>query len=221
MAGMVIMATKAKAPAKKAPAKKAAPAKAAPAGSANMTEQQKKWFASVREGLERETGKSMDQWIKIAKSCPETKHKARADWLRANHGLGVNRAAIVLDAAFPAENLGWDNPEALVAALWKNPDQLKIHDALVAHISKIKGAIVGEKKSFTGFSRNFQFAAIRPTKDGVRLGIAVPLNSSKRLEAPKNNEGWSDRNKGVAVLTSTKDIDTEIKTLLKAAFDAS
>lgn len=211
------MATKTKAPPKKTPA----PAKAVTAGNAGITEQQKKWFASVREGLERDTGKSMDEWIKIARKCPETKPKARADWLRANHGLGVNRAAIVLDAAFAGDNMGWDNPEALVAALWKNPDQLKIHDALVAYVLKMKGAIVGEKKSFTGFSRNFQFAAARPTKDGVRLGIAVPLNLSKRLEAPKKNEGWSDRNKGVIVLTSTKDIDAELKTLLKTAFDAS
>jgi hypothetical protein len=186
-----------------------------------LTEQQKKWFASVREGLVRDTGKTLEEWIKIAKKCPETKPKARVDWLRENYGLGVNRAAIVLDAAFPADNMGWDNPEALVAALWKNPDHLKIHDALVAHISKMEGAIIGEKKSFTGFSRNYQFAAARPTKDGVRLGIAVPLPSSKRLEVPKKNEGWSDRNKGVAVLTSTKDIDAELKALLKAAFEAS
>lgn len=188
---------------------------------ANLTEQQKKWFASVREGLERDTGKTLDQWAKIAKKCPETKPKARADWLRANYGLGVNRAATVLDAAFGGETMGWDNPEALVAALWKNPDQLKIHDALVSHVSKMKGGIVGEKKSFTGFSRNYQFAAARPTKDGVRLGIAVDPKSSKRLGPPKKNEGWSDRNKSVLVLTSAKDIDTELKALLKAAFDAS
>lgn len=188
---------------------------------ANLTEQQKKWFASVREGLVRDTGKSLEDWIKIARKCPETKPKARVDWLRANYGLGVNRAAIVLDAAFAGEGMGWDDPEALIAALWKDPEHLKIHDALVAAVGKFKGSIVGEKKSFTGFSRKYQFAAARPTKDGVRLGLAVDLRASKRLSPPKKNEGWSDRNKGVIVLTSTKDIDTELKTLLKAAFDAS
>jgi hypothetical protein len=187
---------------------------------ARLTEQQKKWFASLREGLERDTGKTLEEWAKIARKCPETRPKARADWLRANYGLGVNRAATVLDAAFGGE-MGWDNPEALVAALWKNPDHLKIHDALVAAVSKFKGAIVGEKKSFTGFSRNYQFAAARPTKDGVRLGLAVSPRSSKRLGAPKKNESWSDRNKSVIVITSTKDIDAELKKLLKAAFDAS
>ncbi len=185
-----------------------------------LTEQQKKWFASVREGLQRDTGKTLEQWVKIAKKCPETKPKARADWLRANHGLGVNRAAIVLDAAFAGENMGWDDPEALIAALWKNPDHLKIHDALVAAVSRLDGAIIGEKKSFTGFSRKYQFAAARPTKDNVRLGLAVPLKASKRLEAPKKNEGWSDRNTAVAVLTSAKDVDAELKKLLKTAWEA-
>jgi hypothetical protein len=188
---------------------------------ANLTEQQKKWFASVREGLERDTGKTLEEWAKIAKKCPETKPKARADWLRANYGLGVNRAALVFDAAFSGDNMGWDDPEALIAALWKNPDHLKIHDALVAAVSKFKGAIIGEKKSFTGFSNKYQFAAARPTKEGVRLGLAVDPKSSKRLGPPKKNEGWSDRNKAVTVLTSTKDIDAELKKLLKAAFDVS
>ncbi len=188
---------------------------------AHLTQQQKKWFASVREGLERDTGKTLEQWARIAKTCPQTKPKARVDWLRANYGLGVNRAAAVLDAAFGGETMGWDDPEALVAALWKNPDHLKVHDALVATVSKFKGAIIGEKKSFTGFSRKYQFAAARPTKDGVRLGLAIDPKSARRLSVPKKNEGWSDRNKAVAVLSAAADIDTELKQLLKAAFDAS
>jgi hypothetical protein len=187
---------------------------------ANLTQQQEKWFASVREGLERDTGKTLEEWAKIARKCPQTKPKAQVDWLRENYGLGVNRAATVLDAAF-GSSMGWDNPEALIAALWKNPDHLTIHDALVAAVSKFKGAIIGEKKSFTGFSRNYQFAAARPTKEGVRLGLAVDPKSSKRLSVPKKNEGWSDRNKAVIVLTSTKDIDAELKKLLKTAFEAS
>ncbi len=189
--------------------------------AAGLTAQQQKWFASVREGLERDTGKTLEQWAEIARKCPETKPGARVKWLKEKHGLGVNRAATVLDAAFGGETMGWDDPEKLVAALWKNPDHLKIHDALVAAVSTFKGAIVGEKKSFTGFSHSYQFAAARPAKDGVRLGMAVDPKASKRLAPPKKNEGWSDRNKSVTVLTSTKDIDAELKKLLKVAFDAS
>ena len=35
-----------------------------------LTPQQRKWFTSVREGLERETGKSLAEWVEIAKACP-------------------------------------------------------------------------------------------------------------------------------------------------------
>jgi Domain of unknown function (DUF4287)/Domain of unknown function (DUF5655) len=185
-----------------------------------LTEQQKKWFASVRDGLVRDTGKTLERWAAIARKCPETKPSLRIKWLKEKHGLGVNRAAAVLDAAFGGE-MGWDDPKALVAALWKEPAGLKIHDGLVAAISRFDGAIIGERKTFTAFSRKAQFAAARPTKEGVRLGLAVDPKSSLRLSPPKKNEGWSDRNKAVAILLSTKDIDAELKKLLKAAFDAS
>jgi len=213
------MATKTKPkPPKAKPKAKPVPTDIAMAG---LTQQQQKWFASVREGLVRDTGKTLEQWAVIARKCPETKPGARVKWLKEKHGLGVNRAAAVLDAAFGGDNMGWDDPKALVAALWKNPADLKIHDALVDAVKKFDGAIVGERQTFTGFSRKYQFAAARPTKEGVRLGLAVDLKSSKRLSPPKPKEGWSDRNKAVTILTSTKDIDAELKKLLKAAFDAS
>ena len=139
---------------------------------------------------------------------------------RSRHGIGVNRAGVILDAAFGAA-LGWDDPETRVSELWKDKDQRRIHDALVTIVSKFGGVTVGERKTFTGFSRRAQFAAARPTREGVRLGLAVDLKASKRLSPPKRSEGWSDRNKAVAVLTSTKDIDPELKGLLRAAFDAS
>ena len=58
-----------------------------------LTERQEKWFASVQASLERDTGKTIDEWVAIARTCPHDKPRARADWLREHHGLGVNRAA--------------------------------------------------------------------------------------------------------------------------------
>ena len=71
--------------------------------SETLTEQQKKWFASVRDSLERETGKSLTEWVAIAKTCPETKHRARLAWFKEHHGLLQNRASYVLGEAFPPE----------------------------------------------------------------------------------------------------------------------
>jgi hypothetical protein len=41
----------------------------------NLTERQQKWFATIRAGLERDTGKSMAEWIAIDRTCPEEGHR--------------------------------------------------------------------------------------------------------------------------------------------------
>jgi hypothetical protein len=33
---------------------------------ANLTDRQQKWFATIRTGLERDTGKTMEQWVATA-----------------------------------------------------------------------------------------------------------------------------------------------------------
>ena len=76
-----------------------------------LTPRQQKWFASVRESLERETVRSLEDWVAIARTCPETKPRARLAWFKAEHGLGQNRASYVLSVAFPSDLPTWDNPD--------------------------------------------------------------------------------------------------------------
>jgi hypothetical protein len=94
-----------------------------------LTAQQQKWFASIREGLQRETGKSLAEWVEIAKACPETRPRARLKWFKDTHGLLQNRASYVLGEAFPSGE-GWDEPVALRDALWRDPTQRAILDAV-------------------------------------------------------------------------------------------
>src|SRR5258705_1979108 len=90
------------------------------AESPGLTERQQKWFASVQASLERDTGKTIDEGVAIARTCPHDKPKARVDWLRENHGLGVKRCAHVLSIAFPSD-IGCDERDAPPVALWKDP----------------------------------------------------------------------------------------------------
>ena len=78
-----------------------------------LTERQKKWFATVQANFETVTGKPVAARVEIMKTCPETAPRARAAWLKAHHGLGVNHAAKVLEACRPSDGPGWDEPEAL------------------------------------------------------------------------------------------------------------
>jgi hypothetical protein len=185
-----------------------------------LSPRQEKWFASVKASLQRDTGKSLEEWVAIAQACPETKPKARAQWLKDNYGLGQNRAAQVLSAAFPS-GMGWDEPEKLRAALWTDPAATAILTAVERLASVLPDVVVGQRKTFTAFSREFQFAALKPAK-GSRaiLGLAVGPEADPRLEPPKN-EGWSERLKSKLYLAGPADADEALAALLRASWERS
>lgn len=185
-----------------------------------LTPRQEKWFASVKASLERDTGRTLDEWVAIAKACPETKPRARAQWLKDKHGLGVNRAAQVLSAAFPSGE-GWDEPEKLRATLWADPASAAILAAVEPLAAALPGVVVGQRKGFTAFSREFQFASMRPLKGGKAvLGLAVTPDADPRLEPPRN-EGWSERLKSKVLLESPAQVDAGVAALLKASWERS
>src|ERR1700761_2009874 len=121
---------------------------------ANMTERQEKWFASIVESMERETGKTLDEWIAIARTCPETKPNARKVWFKATHGIGTNRAGVILGAAFPDKAM-WSKPDDLRGQLWADPASLKILEAVEAAVAPLPGLVAAQRKGFTAFSKEF------------------------------------------------------------------
>lgn len=186
----------------------------------NLTEQQKKWFASVRDGLERDTGKSLAEWVAIARTCPETKSRARLQWFKEKHGLLQNRASYVLGEAFPPET-GWDTPDQLRDALWTTPEQRTIYQAVADAVADFPKLVVGQRKGYSAWSRAYQFAAVKPAKGGARLGLAVTPDTDPRLEPAKRNDGWSERLKSTLPLTSAAQVDASVKALLKASWEVS
>lgn len=189
-------------------------------GSAGtLTERQQKWFASVRVGLERDTGKTLDEWVKIAKRCPESEPRKRVAWLREKYGLGANRAAQVLSSAFPS-GPSWDEPDALLDLLWKDKAGREIYDAVAKRVRKdFAEAIIGPRKTFVSFSHKVQFAAILPAKDGTaELGLPLPVSASKRL-TPMKKRPWAEKHTAILVLSSPKEVDAEVSRLLKLAWE--
>lgn len=195
-----------------------------PAAKSTLTERQQKWFATIRDGMKRETGRTLEDWVRVAKTCPETKHKARLAWFKEQHGLLMNRASIVIDAAFkdaPGGGLGWDKPDALIAALWTEPALKAIYDKIAAAALKLGNVTLGARKGYTAFSRDYQFAAARPVKGALRIGLAVDPDTDERLQPAKPKEGWSERLKSSATLSKPGDVDPGLKRLIKAAWENS
>lgn len=185
-----------------------------------LTEQQKKWMASVRASLEASTGRSMADWIEIARTCPETA-KARQRWFKETHGLGPNYAMMVMMAQADQAGDNPRDPDALAKALWCDPASAAVFAALTAAVAPLPELVTGQRKTYTTWSRGYAFAAARPLKGGkLRLGLAVEPDLDPEL-IPADKEGWSERLKSTLALTDPAEVDDRLKALLKTAWERS
>jgi hypothetical protein len=185
----------------------------------NVTERQRQWFDSVRASLAASTGRSLEDWTRLAADCPETAHRRRLAWMKATHGLGQNYASLVLGAAFPPA-ASWSEPDDLAAALWTDPAARAIFERIRVMAAAMPDVIVGQRKAFTAFSRNVQFAAARPVKSTVRLGLAMEP-AEKAALVPAGRESWSERLHAVLVLDTPEQVDGTVAALLGEAWERS
>jgi hypothetical protein len=190
------------------------------AEASNLTERQAKYFASLRGSLRAATGKELDEWVTIARTCPEPGHRARLKWFKEHHGLLQNRAAYVLGQAFDSST-AWSEPEALIAALWQTPESREIYEGIDACARALPETIRTARKGYTAWSRTVQFAAARPLKGGaVMLGLALDPEPGSGLEAPKS-ETWSERLRWRLRVGSPREINTNLADRLRVAWSRS
>jgi hypothetical protein len=187
------------------------------AGSSQLTERQEQWFASVRASLQTSTGRSLEDWAALARGCPETAHRKRLAWMKQEHGLGQNYASLVLNAAFPPTKR-WSEPEPLAETLWVDAGARAVFERVREMATALPDVLIGQRKSFTAFSRNFQFAAARPVKGTVRLGLAI---EPEGMFAPMSRESWSERLHAVCVLDSPAAASEAVQLALRRAWERS
>ena len=186
----------------------------------NMSAWQQKWFATGRANFEKASGRSMDEWVAIALTCPETGHRARLKWFKDNHGLLQNRASWVLAQAFPSD-AGWGEPDKLRTALWTDPAATAILEAVERVVTALPEVSAGQRRGYSAWSRKVQFAAVRPVRGGSAvLGLALDPGAGARLR-PAKNEGWSERLKAAMPLSSPADVDAEILALIRQSWERS
>src|SRR6201999_1309252 len=105
----------------------------------------------------------------------------------------------------------WAKPDDLRGSLWADAGSRAILEAVEAAVGGFSGLGGAQRKGFTAFSREFQFASLKPAKGGKAvLGLALEPDADPRLEPPKN-EGWSERLKAKLVLDDPKQVDASVK----------
>lgn len=179
--------------------------------------------AAILAGVREKTGKDVAAWVEVVAKLGASTRKQRVDWLIHEHGFGRVAANVIASHAEGAAT-NYDDQDGLLAAMYAGPKAaLKpIYERLV-EIGRGLGPAFSlyQCAGQTTFRRRRQFAWIKPaTKTRVDLGLALSgLQPSGRL-LPVTGTNEKDRVRLRFALASLEDVDAEVESWLKRAYDA-
>ncbi|MFZ1918262.1 MAG: DUF5655 domain-containing protein [Terriglobales bacterium] len=184
-----------------------------------------KW---VRE-LPAKTGRSLEQWVELARKSGPATEKERREWLKKEHKLGTNYAACIAERA-EGKGTEEDSPEAYLeaAATWVEAQysgpragMRPLYDQLLKlALSLGKEAKASPGKTGVSLYRNHVFATIKPaTHTRIDLGVALGNMKTPRRLIDTGGYEKKDRITRRIEVKSKADIDDELKRWLKKAYE--
>jgi uncharacterized protein DUF5655/uncharacterized protein DUF4287 len=179
-------------------------------------------------GLKEKTGRSLDEWVRLAQKEGPAEEKKRREWLKTTHSLGTNYAQwIAAQSVGKGEN---GDPQTYLVAAENYVEEMMagpkanlrpIYDALLKLGRSLGSDVrVCPCQTMVPFFRNHVFAQIKPsTRTRIDLGLA--LKDSKVPKRLIDTGGFEkkDRITHRIEITSLADIDDEVKRWLKKAYD--
>jgi hypothetical protein len=177
---------------------------------------------SMIANLKSTTGKSLDQWTRLARAGGKARHGELVAWLKAEHGLTHGYANLVAHATFRSDAAsqaagGVD----LVAGMFAGDKAVlrPIHDALMQAIAAFGTDVEpAPKKGYLSLRRRTQFATLHPSTR-TRFDVGIKLKGvapSARLEAAGS---WNAMVTHRVRLASVGDVDAQLIAWLRQAYD--
>jgi hypothetical protein len=186
-----------------------------------------KWIADLKP----KTGRSLEEWLALAKKEGPKDDQARRAWLKSKHKLGTNSAWWISERV-DGKGGEEDSPEKyLVTAVKYVEDQYAgkkstlrpIYDQLLS-VAKSLGPDVKACpcKTMVPLYRNHVFAQLKPTTNSrLDLGLCFTTYKGKLPKRLVDTGGLAkkDRITHRIELTSPTQIDADLKKWLRAAYD--
>lgn len=180
-------------------------------------------LATQLRNIEKKTGKDLDALRAAIAASGKTKHGEVRAWAMETYGLGYGDANTLAHHAAGSKSAARASDGAAdpLADIYtgKKAHLRSIHEAVMAAIQPWGDFEVAPKKGYVALRRKKQFAMLGPkTIDRAELGINLKDDvGSERVVAQKPG-GMCQY---AVALTSPADVDAEILSVLRRAFDAA
>jgi hypothetical protein len=188
-----------------------------------------RYVKSVIEGMKKKTGRSMEEWLQLAKEKGPADEKQRREWLKKEYGLGTNYAAWIAarsagkgsDAETPEQYM--QHAHDYVEKMFSGPkEHLRpiYHEILKFARTMGPDIRVSPCSTIVPIYRKHVVAQVKPTTR-TRMDLGLALKNAKVPKRLINTGGFEkkDRITHRIELTSVSDFDAEAKKWLKVAYE--
>lgn len=135
----------------------------------------KKTEETMAANLLANTGKSLNDWVEIAKANPKGKHGETVKWMKETYDLGLFFADLIVHKANGTDSGSMSEGE-LIDLQYKGKENLKpIYDMLLAEIVSYGTDVeIAPKKGYVSLRRKKQFACLKPaTKTRFEIELII------------------------------------------------
>jgi hypothetical protein len=185
-------------------------------------------YQSSLAALKQKTGRTLEQWIKLAQKSGPATEKDRRAWLKAEHGLGMNYAGWIAEHSVGKGDDG--NPETylrqaeeFIQNMFSGDKEslLPIYNELLSLGRSLGNDVkVCPGKTIVPLYRKHVFAQIKPTtRARIDLGLALKDTKVPKRLIDTGGLAKKDRITHRIEITSLKNIDGEVKKWLKIAYE--
>lgn len=171
------------------------------------------------ENLQKNTGKTLDQWIAIVKIENLAKHAEIIQFLKEKHDLTYGFANLVAHKANVTDAGSAENTDDLISKQYEGKEHLKaIYDQLMSEIRTFGDDIeIAPKNAYVSLRRKKQFAILQPASK-TRFEIGINLKGQEptgKLEAEKPNSMCSHKMK----IADINELDKEVLGWIRTAYE--
>lgn len=179
--------------------------------------------ATMLSNLEKESGKSINEWIHIAQRSGQTKHRAILNFLKDEHGFSYGYANMVALKTLEVQSGGPKSEDDLVAAQYAGAkaDLRPIYEALVAAIDGFGDDVeLAPKKAYVSLRRKKQFGIIQPSTK-TRVDVGINLKDTAVTERLESSGSFNSMVSHRVRLTAVAEVDAELIGWLQQAYEAA
>jgi predicted transport protein len=172
------------------------------------------------DNIEKNSGKKLDEWIRIVNKSGFAKHGELVNFLKEKHGFTHGNANVVVHYARQSHAGAVENSDDLVTEQYKGKENLRTwYEKIMKEILKFGNDIeVAPKKAYVSLRRKKQFAILQPsTKDRLDVGLNIKdVDPSATVE---DGRKWNAMCTHRVRVEEEKTINKELINWIKKAYD--